>query len=70
MRIGKPLLAVTTTLGLAIGIYEGFALAGGLGWLLLTLILLFGFAMFTVVDVIRAERTAEQGRTRDEEPAP
>jgi hypothetical protein len=60
MRIGKPLLLTTTTLGVAIGVYEGFALAGGLGFLLLTLVLLFGFAMFTVVATIRREQRASE----------
>jgi hypothetical protein len=62
MRIGKPLLLVTTPLGLAIGLYEGFALAGGLGFLLLALVLMFGFAMFTVVHTIRSEQRGEEGK--------
>lgn len=69
MRIGKPLLITTTVIGLAIGIYEGFHLAGALGFLLVALIGLFGAAMAWVAAIIRAERRAQQG-ARPPDPGP
>ena len=42
MRIGKPLLLITTTLGLGLGIYEAFRLAPRVAWLLVLALALFG----------------------------
>ena len=42
MRIGKPLLIIVTAIGLPIGIYEGFHLAGPLGFVMVMLIGFFG----------------------------
>ena len=56
MRIAKPILLVTTPLGVAIGLYEGFHLAGGLGILLCALIAVFGVAMLSVVRTVQRER--------------
>jgi hypothetical protein len=55
MRIAKPLLIVTTAIGVPIGIYEAFALAGGLGFLALTLVGLFGLGILWLLKVARAE---------------
>ncbi len=60
MRIGKPLLITTTAIGLPIGIYEGFHLAGALGFLMVTLIALFGMGIAWIVRVVRAEQRAER----------
>ena len=60
MRIGKPLLITTTALGLPIGIYEGFHLAGSLGFLMVTLVALFGLGIAWIVRVVRAEQRAER----------
>jgi hypothetical protein len=56
MRIAKPLLLVTTPVGLAFGLYEGWRLAGGLVFLMAALIGVFGVAMASVVLTIRRER--------------
>jgi hypothetical protein len=64
VRIGKPLLITTTVIGLAIGIYEGFHLAGALGFLLVTLIGLFGAGIAWLVAIVRAERRAEAAAER------
>jgi hypothetical protein len=56
MRIAKPLLLVTTPVGLAFGLYEGWRLAGGLVFLMAALIGVFGVAMASVVLTIRGER--------------
>lgn len=58
MRIGKPLLITTTALGLPIGIYEAFHLAGGLGFLVLALVLLFGAGAAWIVSIVREEARA------------
>ena len=60
MRIAKPLLLVTTPIGLAGGLYEAFRLAGGLAFIMLTLILVIGAAMGMLVMTIRKEQRAEQ----------
>ena len=56
MKIAKPLLLVTTPIGLAAGIYEAWRLAGGLVFLAVALIGLFGAAMFGLVMTIRREQ--------------
>ena len=67
MRIGKPLLITTTAIGLPIGIYEGFHLAGTLGFLMVTLVALFGMGIVWVVRTVRVEKLAErEARARRE----
>lgn len=60
MRIAKPMLLVTTPIGLGFGIYEGYRLAGGLVFLMIALISLIGVAMATVVATVRRERREEE----------
>jgi len=64
MRIAKPLLLVTTPLGLALGLYQGWKLAGGLVFLMAALMSVFGVAMASVVLTIRRERKAEELKQR------
>lgn len=59
MRIAKPLLLVTTPIGLAIGLYEGWRLAGGLVVIMGAMIALVGAAMLSVVLTVRREKRAE-----------
>jgi predicted MFS family arabinose efflux permease len=66
MKIAKPLLLVTTPIGLAFGLYEGWRLAGGLVFLMAALIAVFGVAMASVVLTIRKERAAEEQAKRSE----
>ena len=54
---------VTTPLGVLIGLYEGYHLAGGLVFVLLVLIALFGVAILSVVRTVRRE--AREGHGRD-----
>jgi len=68
MKIAKPLLLVTTPIGLVLGLYEGWRLAGGLVFLMAALIGVFGVAMASVVLTIRKERAAEQHKRREEAP--
>lgn len=60
MKIGKPLLLIATPIGLAVGLYEGWRLAGGLVFLMAALIGVIGVAMASVVLTIRRERAAEE----------
>jgi predicted MFS family arabinose efflux permease len=60
MKIAKPLLLITTPIGLAIGLYEGWRLAGGLVFIMAALICVIGVAMGSIVLTIRRERAAER----------
>ena len=60
MKIGKPLVLTTTTLGVGLGLYEGYRFAGGLVVLMFALMSLIGIAMGTVVATVRRERRQEQ----------
>lgn len=62
MRIAKPLLLITTPIGLAFGLYEAHRLAGGLVFIMAALIAVMGVAMASVVMTIRRERKKEQER--------
>jgi hypothetical protein len=67
MRIAKPLLLITTPIGVAIGLYEAWRLAGGLVILMVALLSLVSVAMFSVVRTIRRERKEEEARQRGAE---
>lgn len=56
MRIAKPLLLVSTPIGLAVGLYEGWRLAGGLVFIMAALMLVIAAAFGSVVWTIRRER--------------
>ena len=58
MRLAKPILLVTTPLGVAWGLYEAYRLAGGLVLLMAAMVTTIGVAMGTVVSTIRRERAA------------
>ncbi len=65
MRLAKPILLVTTPLGVAWGLYEAYRLAGGLVLLMAAMVSTIGAAMGSVVMTIRRERAAElQSRER------
>ena len=55
MRIAKPLLLVTTPIGLAEGFYECYKLAGGLLFLMVAMVGVMAVAFGTVVATIRRE---------------
>ena len=63
MRIAKPLLLVTTPLGVAGAIYEAYRQAGGLVFLMVALLLLVSVAMGSVVITIRREARATAARS-------
>jgi hypothetical protein len=55
MRIAKPILLVTTPIGLCLGLYEAYRLAGGLVLLMAAMIAVIGAATASVVRTIRRE---------------
>jgi hypothetical protein len=55
MRIAKPLLLVTTPLGLLDGFYECYKLAGGLLLLMVAMVGVMVAAFGTVIATIRRE---------------
>lgn len=59
LRIAKPLLLVTTPIGVAFGLYEGWRLAGGLVFLMAAMLAVIGVAMWSVVRTIRRELEQE-----------
>jgi hypothetical protein len=63
MRIAKPILLVSTPLGVAFGLIEGYRLAGGLVVLMAAMLGVVFVAAGTVMRTVRRERLAE--RTRD-----
>jgi predicted MFS family arabinose efflux permease len=64
MRIAKPILMVTTPVGLALGLYEGWRLAGGLVFVMGALMLVIAAAFGTVVWTVRKERHEEEQRKK------
>ena len=58
MRIAKPILLVTTPLGLIDGFWECYKLAGGLVFIMLAMVGGLAVAMATVVATIRREGAA------------
>ena len=62
MRIAKPILLVSTPIGLALGLYEAYRLAGGLVLLMAAMVATLGTAMGSVVMTIRRERATETAR--------
>jgi hypothetical protein len=59
MNIAKPLLLVSTPLGVAWGLLEAYRLAGGLVILMAAMIGTLAAAAGTVVAAIRREKAAE-----------
>jgi hypothetical protein len=61
MRIAKPLLLITTPVGVVLGVHEAFRLTGGLAFLMIALLLMISAAMAILVTTIRKEeRLARQ----------
>jgi hypothetical protein len=58
MRIAKPLLLVTTPIGVAWGLVEAYRLAGGLVILMAAMVGTMAAAAGSVVAIIRRERAA------------
>jgi hypothetical protein len=67
VKIAKPLLLVTTPIGVIGGIHEGYRLAGGLVFLMIALLLMISAAMGMLVLTIRRE-AAEAARAAEGRP--
>ena len=57
MKIAKPLLLVTTPLGIVTGLIEAYRMVGGLAILMFAMMALCGVAAASVVFTIRKEAT-------------
>lgn len=55
MRIAKPILLVSTPLGLVLGLREAYRLAGGLVILMAIMVTLFGIGILGIVRAVKAE---------------
>lgn len=62
MRIAKPLLLITTPIGVVGGVIEAFRLAGGLAFLMIALLLFISAALGLLVLTIRKEQAAERAK--------
>lgn len=62
MRIAKPLLLITTPIGVAGAIYEAYRQAGGLVFLMVALLSLIAVAIGSLVFTIRREAAEEAQR--------
>lgn len=62
MQIAKPLLLISTPIGVVIGVHEAFRLGGGLAFLLIAMLGLLSAAIGSVVATIRREQRANGER--------
>jgi hypothetical protein len=62
MRIAKPMLLVSTPIGVAFGLMEGYRLAGGLVVLMAAMLAVVFIAAGTVVRTVRREQLAARSR--------
>ena len=62
MKIAKPLLLISTPIGVVGGLHEAFRLAGGLAFLLIVMLGILSVAAGSVVMVIRREQRAHGER--------
>jgi len=63
MKIAKPLLLVSTPIGMVVGLEEAWRLAGGFVLLMAVMMGLLGVAFAAVVGTIRREQAANGERT-------
>jgi uncharacterized protein (DUF58 family) len=63
MKIAKPILLVSTPLGVVLGLMEGYRLAGGLVVLMAAMLGVVFIAAGSVVRTVRREQLT--GRSRD-----
>jgi hypothetical protein len=68
MRILRRVLLVTTPVGVAIGLYEAWRLAGGLVILMAAQILVLGCIVGGLVRIVRREAAAERVRLTEKQP--
>ncbi len=68
MKIAKPILLVSTPIGVAGGLHEAYRLAGGLVFLMAMLVAFMSAAVGMVVQTIRREKAQERARALSSEP--
>jgi len=66
MRIAKPILLVSTPIGVALGLIEGYRLAGGLVVLMALMLGVVSVAACSVIFTIRREQRTEAERRKAE----
>jgi len=64
MRIAKPLLKVSTPLGMIWGLIEGYRIAGGLVFLMAMMMAVVGAGVAYVMGVVRRERAESLARVK------
>ncbi|HEX4049448.1 MAG TPA: hypothetical protein VHY19_01020 [Steroidobacteraceae bacterium] len=62
MKIAKPLLLVSTPLGMIWGLIEGWRLAGGLVVLMAFMMGVVGAGVASVVRIVRAEQASARAK--------
>ena len=65
LRFLRRVLLITTPLGVAIGLYEAWQLAGGLVVLMATQLIVLGLIVGGLVRVVRRESAAERARLQE-----
>jgi uncharacterized protein (DUF58 family) len=65
MRIAKPMLLVSTPLGVALGLMEGYRLAGGLVVLMAAMLGVVSVAAGSVVRTVRREQRPAHSATKE-----
>ena len=58
MKMARPLLLVTTPIGVAEGIYECYRLAGGLVFMMVAMVGVMSVALASIIATVRRERHA------------
>lgn len=58
MKIGKPLIVITTVIGVIGRVHEAYRLAGGLVFLMVALLLMISAAIGMVVATVRREKAS------------
>jgi hypothetical protein len=64
MKIAKPILLVSTPIGVVGGLIEAYRMAGGLVVIMATMVILIAAAMAGLVGVARREQQEERERSR------
>lgn len=63
MKIAKPLLLVSTPIGVVGGLHEAWRLVGGLSVLIVVMLCILGFAAASVIVTIRREQREHGDRS-------
>jgi len=64
MRIAKPILLVSTPVGVIGGLVEGYRMAGGLVLIMVAMVAVISAAIASVVSVARREQAALRSRRK------